>query len=161
MSSGSDNEDRSQSKKKENDWGWGSVLGGIAAAGALAVGAGMAYKSYKDHLEKEENQRKFSHQEYYDHYVSDDVASYPALPRCQGAQITEIDSDDGIEMNKVQVLERIHKDFVSIKERKEQFVNYFHNVRNYLIPKMKKHSLALQMLTQDEAMSGKIFFPLL
>ncbi|KAL5291282.1 hypothetical protein ACFFRR_010595 [Megaselia abdita] len=148
-------EEEERKKKKDDDWGWGGILGGIAVAGALAVGAGLAYKSYTEHQEKEENLRKERNLEYFrggrlrSYSSSDDDDDYPASP-----PLRAICPSDHIEENKVQILERIHKDFVSIKGQKELFVNYFQNVRRHLIPKMKEASVAFKMMTSGESLAG-------
>lgn len=151
-----------KSKKKEDEWGWGSILGGIAVAGALAVGAGMAIAAYQEEQEKEQKIQHFrgrtqSHQ--YHSYSSDDDDDSPPPPPRKEIGWYGNDSDSEVSekpMNKVQVLERIHKQFVSIKDQKEEYVNYFKNVRKYLIPKLREKSQAFQMLTNGEAMTGNV-----
>lgn len=148
-----------ESKKKEDEWGWGAILGGIAVAGAIAVGAGLAYKAYTDEQEKEQRIQHYKKVTSYKNYSLDTSSEddSPKPTRRAIAWFEEPSTDDEKPMNKVQILERIHKDFVSIKGQKEEYFNYFMQVRKCLIPKMRKESKAFEMLTNGEALTGKYF----
>lgn len=148
-----------KSKKKEDDWGWGSVLGGIAVAGTLAVGAGLAYKAYSDKqekecLEKEQEQTVVQHFQrgHQAHSSDDDDSPPPSYNAVQEQDAEKI----GRGVESVEILEQIHQYLVSVDSKQEKYVNYFLQVKKYLVQKLCEESQALTLLINDKTASGNI-----